>query len=457
VIDAAECLQSVRRWATLQQFFDELSGVQDWANNLPIYGKIAICIGLSLALFGFMKFVLLKKFGEFVNQTKVGWDNDLFHPLSSRTLAFCAVLCINGSFAWLSPTAMEAIYHFLNATYILIFTSMISSSIRVITPPFMTWINTNSQGVAVTGRNHFVSGFSRILVWAFGLYLVLDELQLELMGLLASMAVFSLIAGLALQQTLGNILNSFLLAMDRPFDVGDRIQVDDIEGKVVSTGILSTKVLTWSEELVIIPNNTLVSSTILNKARGGGDGVPKRINLLIDVSVAYDEDPPHVKHVLNQVAQSCPYTLDTPKSRALIIGLGDYSIDFRLYTWISDYSDEWPARDWIMQKMTDRFRDEGIIIPYPVNIELKSQPAGTYGKGGSYELKTRRKSARQQTARLQMARADEVHREERETIKSEIEWLESQISDTSLGAREKDKIRAEITALASSLDMFDGD
>jgi len=443
--------------ATLQQLFDELSTVKDWADALPIYGKIGICIGLSLTFFGFVKFVILKKFGEFVNKTKVGWDNDLFHPLSSRTLAFCAVFCINGSLAWLSPTAIEAVFHVLNAAYILIFTSMVSSTIRVITPPFMTWINSNSQGVAVTGRNHFVSGFSRILVWALGLYLVLDELQLELMGLLASMAVFSLIAGLALQQTLGNILNSFLLAMDRPFDVGDRIQVDEIEGKVISTGILSTKVLTWSEELVIIPNNTLVSSTILNKARGGGDGVPKRINLLIDVSVAYDEDPPHVKQVLTEVAQSCPYTLDTPKSRALIISLGDYSIDFRLYTWISDYSDEWPARDWIMQKMTDRFRDEGIVIPYPVNIELKSQPSGSLSRGGSYELKARRKAARQQTARLQMARADEIHREERESIKAEIEWLENQISDTSLGAREKEKMRAEITALASTLDMFDGD
>ncbi len=441
----------------MQQLFDEISALIEWAETLPFYGRIGICIALSLALFGFTKFVLLKKFGDFVNKTKVGWDNDLFVPVSSRTLAFCAVICINGSLAWLSPTALETSFHILNVAYILIFTSMVSSTIKVITPPFMAWINSNSQGVAVTGRNHFVSGFTRIIVWALGIYLVLDELKLELTGLLASMAVFSLIAGLALQQTLGNILNSFLLAMDRPFDVGDRIEVDGIEGKVVSTGILSTKVLTWSEELVIIPNNTLVSSTIVNKARGGGDGVPKRLNLLIDVSVAYDEDPPHVKQVLTEVAQSCPYTLDTPISRALLIRLGDYSIDFRLYTWISDYSDEWPARDWIMQTMTDRFREEGIVIPYPINIELKSQPSGARGRSGNHELNYRRKAARQHTARLQMARADEVHREEREAVKTEIEWLEEQLSDTSLGVREKDKIRAEISALAATLDMFDGD
>ena len=441
----------------MQQLFDEISSVKEWADTLPIYGRIGICIGLSLMLFGFTKFVFLKKFGNFVNKTKVGWDNDLFAPISSRTLAFCAVICINGSLAWLSPTALETSFHILNVAYILIFTSMVSSTISVITPPFMAWLNSNNQGVAVTGRNHFVSGFSRILVWAFGIYLVLDELKLELTGLLASMAVFSLIAGLALQQTLGNILNSFLLAMDRPFDVGDRIEVDGIEGKVVSTGILSTKVLTWSEELVIIPNNTLVSSTIVNKARGGGDGVPKRLNLLIDVSVAYDEDPPHVKQVLSEVAQSCPYTLDTPISRALLIRLGDYSIDFRLYTWISDYSDEWPARDWIMQTMTDRFREEGIVIPYPINIELKSQPSGQKSQRGNHELTYRRKAARQHTARLQMARADEVHREERESVKTEIEWLEEQLLDTSMGTREKDKIRAEISALAATLDMFDGD
>ena len=159
----------------MQQLFDDLSGLKDWADALPIYGRIGICIGLSLLLFAFMKFVLLKKFGEFVNKTKVGWDNDLFVPLSSRTLAFCAVLCINGSLAWLSPDVLNTSFHILNAAYILIFTSMISSTISVITPPFMTWINTNSQGVAVTGRNHFVSGFSRMLVWAFGIYLILDD------------------------------------------------------------------------------------------------------------------------------------------------------------------------------------------------------------------------------------------------------------------------------------------
>ena len=76
-------------------------------------------------------------------------------------------------------------------------------------------------------------------------------------GIAASLALFSLIIGLSLQHTIGTILNSFMLAMDSPFDLGDRIEVDGTEGFVVSTGILSTKLLTQSEELVVIPNNTI--------------------------------------------------------------------------------------------------------------------------------------------------------------------------------------------------------
>ena len=111
----------------------------------------------------------------------------------------------------------------------------------------------------------------------------MERFGIELLGVLASLAVFSLIIGLAIQQSLGNIVNSFLLSLDRPFDVGDRIEVDGQLGTVASVGILSTKILTLDERLVVIPNNTLISSSITNFARGGGDGMARRLYLTVDV------------------------------------------------------------------------------------------------------------------------------------------------------------------------------
>ena len=108
--------------------------------------------------------------------------------------------------------------------YILLSASIISVSIKFIVPAALDRYNTN-KSVTVTGGNPLVVFLSRGIVWFLGIYLSLQELGIELLGILASLAVFSLIIGLAVQQTLGNMLNSFMLAVDQPFEVGDRIEV----------------------------------------------------------------------------------------------------------------------------------------------------------------------------------------------------------------------------------------
>ena len=175
----------------------------------------------------------------------------------------------------------------------------------------------------------------RITVWFAGIYLALSEMSIDLLPLLGSLAVFSLIIGLAIQQTLGNIVNSFMLAIDRPFEVGDRIEVDGVMGNVMSIGILSTKVLTLNEELVVIPNNTLIDSTVMNYARGGGDGVARRISLMMDFGVAYDEDAAHVEgghHTRSLGIASTCSAIHAPAS--LMTELGDFAATFRLFAWI---------------------------------------------------------------------------------------------------------------------------
>ena len=213
----------------------QVTQLMDWLEALPLLGKMGVAIGVSLVFLAIVKYYIFKRLSDFVNDTEVGWDNDLYSSLEPRAMIFSIVICINASLAWISPLFLDTIFPFLNATFILLFTSMMSSSIKVVTPPFMTWMNSNNQGVSVTGGNHFISIFARIIVWFVGIYLVLTELDIELTGIAASFALFSLIIGLSLQHTIGNILNSFMLAMDSPFDVGDRIEVDGTEGRVVST------------------------------------------------------------------------------------------------------------------------------------------------------------------------------------------------------------------------------
>jgi small-conductance mechanosensitive channel len=304
----------------------------------------------------------------------------------------------------------------------------------------------SSQGsVTVSGSNSIIVFFLRTVVWFAGLYFALDQLGIELLGILASLAVFSLIIGLAVQQTLGNIVNSFLLSIDRPFEVGDRIEVEDTLGSVVSVGILSTKVLDRDERLVVIPNNTLVQSTITNHARGGGDGIARRISVVIDVGVDYREDIDHVKYTLLQLAKECPYVIDRPEPRILLNELGDFAKVFRVYTWVEDYSDEWVAKDWLLRNVDERFGSENINIPFPTSVEL------------SDSVYTQAEATTQRTAKRKMQRERRKLEEARDSARNELDEIAESLKDADLSKKDRNELEERQRQLLNDLAMFDTD
>ena len=195
-------------------------------------------------------------------------------------------------------------------------------------------------------------------------------------------------------------------------------------GSVVSVGILSTKILTHEENLVVIPNNSLVNSTVINHARGGGDGVGRRISLVQDIGVGYDEDISHVKYTVLQLMRKCPYVLPKPEPRVLLIELGDFAKVFRMYGWVEDYSDEYVARDWLLKNIDEQFKSEGIEIPFPTSVEISGKASPGLNK--SHKIASVRK------ARLQMVKEDKQLNKERAAAKEEIEVITETVSYTHL-------------------------
>jgi small-conductance mechanosensitive channel len=250
-----------------------------------------------------------------------------------------------------------------------------------------------------------------------------------------------------MQQTLGNIINSFMLALDQPFEVGDRIEVDGEIGSVVSVGILSTKILTNEENLVVIPNNNLVNSTVVNHARGGGDGQGRRISLVMDIGVEYDEDISHVKYTVLQLMRECPYVIDAPEPRVLLNELGDFAKVFRMYGWVEDYSDEFVAKDWLLKNIAERFAKEGIGIPFPTAVEISSDNKESYNK--------QRKATNVRRARLQMIKEDEALERERAQAKWEIEAITEKLKDPELDRNERTMLEESLRELNRVLSMFE--
>ena len=258
----------------IDEAIDTLNGLDTWMQWAV--GALATVLTLIIVRY-FMKKVIL----DFVKATSFDWDDRLYKPVSVRMYAFILFVGTQTTMNWVLGesdnfnTSSDSLFQ---VAYILLSTSLVSVGLKVLVPVVMDRFS-NPGTVTVSGSNSLIVFLLRAAVWFGGAYLALSEIGIELLGLLASLAVFSLIIGLAMQQTLGNIVNSFMLALDQPFEVGDRIEVDGEIGSVVSVGILSTKVLTNEENLVVIPNNNLVNSTVINHARGGSDGVGRRISL----------------------------------------------------------------------------------------------------------------------------------------------------------------------------------
>ena len=435
--------------------FSALAELLDELEEIGIIAQIGVSFGVTLFALIFTRYILLKAAWRVVRRTEAEWDNEILDPLFNRVYVFVLMAGVELTMMWTlgrNDGLYTAVAPYFSAVYILLSASIISVSIKFIVPAAMERYNTN-KSVTVTGGNPLLTFASRGLVGFMGIYLALQEVGIELLGILASLAVFSLIIGLAVQQTLGNMLNSFMLAIDQPFEVGDRILVEGVTGTVMSVGILSTKILTLTEELVVIPNNRLVDSTITNYARGGGDGLGSRVTLTLDIGVDYDERSAHVKQVIMDVAKKCPLVEDDPPPRVLLRELADFSKNYRLYAWISDYSEEFLATDWLLREVDIAFGREGISIPYPVGVELKNKPS-PFPEGEAGERMKRMKSTRQHVSRIKMLKDEADLEEERDSARTELEVLQARLAEGDLRKVEKETLENDIRALETLLAQF---
>ena len=427
----------------------QINEAVDKLNGLDIWAQWVFGIVVTLLILSIVRLLMVKILLDFVKRTSFDWDDKLYFPITKRIYIFILITGLLLTMTWImgeDDSFVISINPVFQAIFILLSASLLSATFKVMIPVIMDRFSEPSS-VTVSGSNSLIIFLSRAAVWFGGFYLALSELGIELFGVLASLAVFSLIIGLAMQQTLGNIINSFMLALDQPFEVGDRIEVEGKTGSVVSVGILSTKILTHEENLVVVPNNSLVNSTIINHARGGGDGAGRRISLVQDIGVSYNEDIDHVKSTILKLIRECPYVLSKPDPRVLLIELGDFSKVFRMYGWVEDYTDEFVARDWLLKNLDEHFKREGIEIPYPTAVEItsESKPEGNQ----------RHKNNSVRMARMQMIKEDKQLAIERASAKIEIESITERLQGVDLDKKERALLEEDLRGLNSVLSMFE--
>jgi small-conductance mechanosensitive channel len=186
----------------------------------------------------------------------------------------------------------------------------------------------------------------------------LHEVGFNLSTVLGAAGIAGVAFGFASQTSLSNLISGLFLVVERPFEVGDLLQVGGTSGVVHSIDLLSVKLRTFDNRFVRLPNETLIKTEFTNITR-----FPIR-RLDIDLGVAYKEDIGRVMRVLGEIADRNPFALDEPAPLILFKGFGASALDILFGVWF-EKQDMLNLRNSIMRDIKERFDREGIEIPFP--------------------------------------------------------------------------------------------
>jgi small-conductance mechanosensitive channel len=187
---------------------------------------------------------------------------------------------------------------------------------------------------------------------------VMNEFGFNLSALLGAAGVFGLAIGFASQTSVSNIISGIFLISERPFMIGDIVQVGSTVGTIATIDLLSVKINTFDNRFVRIPNETMIKADVINITK-----YPvRRVN--IDISVAYKEDLRRVRDILLDIAEKQELALKDPAPVTQITEFADSGINFMFGVW-ANTSEFVALKTALMIDIKERFDEEKIEIPFP--------------------------------------------------------------------------------------------
>ncbi len=202
---------------------------------------------------------------------------------------------------------------------------------------------------------------SKIIVYFIGIMLLLKMWNIDITPLLASAGIMGFVIAFAAQDTLSHLFGGVSIYFDKPFRVGDRVQLESGEiGDVLEIGVRSTRIKTFDETVVILPNSKIANSKIINYNQPAS-----KIKEKIRIGVAYGSDVNKVKKILLDIAENAKDVEKDPAPAVYFMDFLDHSLEFIIITWVDSPQKKFSVKTRINEEIYRRFNEEGIQIPYP--------------------------------------------------------------------------------------------
>lgn len=216
-------------------------------------------------------------------------------------------------------------------------------------------LNRSSLDGIATG---FLKSVIKIVLYVLLIVILLSLLHVPMDSIVAVIVSGSMAVALALKDSLANVAGGFILSFAKPVKAGDVVEIDGSKGKVESVDMLYTKIVTYDNVTVYIPNGKVSAQKIINYT----DKEKRRVDIAFNIS--YDDDTDLARKLMTETALNTEMVLKDPEPVAVISSHEDSSIEITLRVW-AETDDYWDVYHTLLDRVKKQFDANGISIPYP--------------------------------------------------------------------------------------------
>jgi len=211
--------------------------------------------------------------------------------------------------------------------------------------------------VDLTSRR-FLRLMLRYTLLTIGVIQALAAMGVNTAAVLASLGIAGLTVGFAARDALSNFISGLLIYWDRPFVIGDLVEVEGNYGRVETITLRSTRIVTVDGRMLAVPNSQIINSTVASYTNF------PNLRLDVDVTIAVTEDIDRVREILlHQVAQDAAF-LTTPSPQVVVMALNDYNVALQLQVWLDDERQHIAQRFRLRETLFKALTQAGVDMPY---------------------------------------------------------------------------------------------
>jgi len=345
-----------------------LSG-EDWIN---------LIISILITILGIyvLTRVIFMVFDRMVERSASRFDDRLLETIGSQVRAFLAVMVIQFATNRL-PFIAVSLKQWLNHIY---FTLYILIAVRILwrlLDLYLEWNRERRQ--RITGEEQpssivrVLRNVLRILLLVVAASILLNHFGVNITALIALLGIGGLALSLAAQDTLADVINGFIILLDRPYRVGDRIEINELNtwGDVIEIGTRTTRIKTRDNRVVIVPNSKIGKSQIVNYSYPD-----PHYRLQVEYLVSDGTDLEEMRQIMINTVKGIDGILEDKPVNALVQEIGDGAVRFRVRWWIDSYTDSRHIFDCVNTAMFYNFKSTGIKLAsesYDLNLNMKPE------------------------------------------------------------------------------------